>query len=53
MKGKVPADLIWSHPGPKKIYPDQEPSDGIAGTPMNARKNIHCESLNISPPIPC
>ncbi|KAJ9486418.1 hypothetical protein VN97_g6925 [Penicillium thymicola] len=34
---------LMAHPGPKKIYPDQEPSDGIAGTPMNARKNIHCQ----------
>ncbi|KAJ5488435.1 Peptidase M20D amidohydrolase predicted [Penicillium expansum] len=34
----IAAFLALSHPGPKKIYPDQEPSDGIAGTPMNARK---------------
>ncbi|GLI81074.1 hypothetical protein PoHVEF18_009443 [Penicillium ochrochloron] len=34
---------LMAHSGPKKLFPDQEPSDGIAGTLMNARKNIHCE----------
>ncbi|KAJ5256750.1 hypothetical protein N7478_012854 [Penicillium angulare] len=34
---------LMAHPGAKKIFPDQEESDGIAGTFMNARKNIHCE----------
>ncbi|OGE52119.1 hypothetical protein PENARI_c011G01976 [Penicillium arizonense] len=34
---------LMAHPGPQKIYPDEEACDGIAGTLMNARKNIHCE----------
>ncbi|KAJ5783274.1 hypothetical protein N7457_005048 [Penicillium paradoxum] len=34
---------LMAHPGPKKLFPDQEASDGIAGTLMNARKNLHCE----------
>ncbi|CEJ57947.1 Putative Metal-dependent amidase/aminoacylase/carboxypeptidase [Penicillium brasilianum] len=34
---------LMAHSGPKKLFPDQEPADGIAGTLMNARKNIHCE----------
>lgn len=37
------ANPIFSHSGPKKLFPDQESADGIAGTLMNARKNIHCE----------
>lgn len=37
------ANMEVSHSGPKKLFPDQEPSDGIAGTLMNARKNIRCE----------
>ncbi|CAG8901304.1 unnamed protein product [Penicillium egyptiacum] len=27
----------------QNIHPDQEPSDGIAGTPTNAHNDIHCE----------
>ncbi|KAJ5102426.1 hypothetical protein NUU61_004648 [Penicillium alfredii] len=34
---------LMAHSGPKKLFPGQEPSDGIAGTLMNARKNIRCE----------
>ncbi|KAJ5894883.1 hypothetical protein N7495_006574 [Penicillium taxi] len=34
---------LMAHGGPKKIFADQEPSDGIAGTLMNARKKVHCE----------
>ncbi|KAJ5813223.1 hypothetical protein N7447_010246 [Penicillium robsamsonii] len=34
---------LMAHPGPQTLYPGQEPCDGIAGTLMNARKNIHCE----------
>ncbi|CAG7969347.1 unnamed protein product [Penicillium salamii] len=33
---------LMAHPGPEKLYPGQE-CCGIAGTLMNARKNIHCE----------
>ena len=45
----VPAMDSWnsnihcSHSGPKTLFPGQEPSDGIAGTLMNARKQINCE----------
>ncbi|KAJ5497599.1 hypothetical protein N7463_009586 [Penicillium fimorum] len=34
---------LMAHPGPQSLYPGQEQCDGIAGTLMNARKNIHCE----------
>ncbi|KAJ5159383.1 uncharacterized protein N7482_006387 [Penicillium canariense] len=34
---------LMAHSGPRKLFPDQEASDGIAGTLMNARKNIYCE----------
>ncbi|KAJ5690882.1 hypothetical protein N7462_005274 [Penicillium macrosclerotiorum] len=34
---------LMAHSGPKKLFPEQGDSEGIAGTLMNARKNIHCE----------
>ncbi|KAJ5184053.1 hypothetical protein N7492_001669 [Penicillium capsulatum] len=34
---------LMAHSGPKKLFPDQEAAEGIAGTLMNARKKIHCE----------
>ncbi|KAJ5128148.1 hypothetical protein N7448_008927 [Penicillium atrosanguineum] len=34
---------LMAHGGPKKVFPDQGPADGIAGTLMNARMNIQCQ----------
>ena len=33
----------YSHSGPRKLFPDQGDSIGIAGTLMNARQKSHCE----------
>ncbi|KAJ5946917.1 hypothetical protein N7454_003756 [Penicillium verhagenii] len=34
---------LMAHGGPMKTFPEQADATGIAGTLMNARKNIHCE----------